>query len=55
MKAFERLAHGLRLAEKAHADFEKAYPNTKIEWPSFYATWLLDNIDVWANDEDIHD
>jgi hypothetical protein len=46
--AVKRLANALRLAEQAHADFEKKHPAGPHEWPEFYAQWLLDNIHLWS-------
>lgn len=42
-KQVEYLARGLRLAEQAHAEYEKrTFPVVKREWPEFYAQWLVD-------------
>lgn len=53
-QAINNLAGALRLAERAHAQREVAeadgsYTGAKIEWPEFYAQWLLDNAHIWAN------
>lgn len=46
------LARALRMAERAHAQFELAEASgkvtEKIEWPEFYARWLFDNLHIWA-------
>lgn len=49
MDRVQLLAHGLRLAEAAHAQYEhNKAPNNKVEWPEFYAQWLFDNVDKWS-------
>jgi hypothetical protein len=49
-KTVKRLADALRMAEKAHAEYEKQHAFPKHEWPEFYAQWLIDNTHIWAHD-----
>lgn len=50
-EAIKRLANALRMAEKAHAEYEKRETEAnRIEWPEFYAQWLIDNTHLWAHD-----
>lgn len=51
-KQVSLLADGLRLAEKAHAEYEKrggdVGETTMYEWPEYYARWLIDNVHIWS-------
>lgn len=47
------LARALRLAERAHAEYETK--GGKDEWPEFYAQWLVDNLHIWSNVHDCAD
>jgi hypothetical protein len=41
----EELAELLRNAEKAHAEFEKSLGHPDADWPSWYAKYVLDNLE----------
>lgn len=45
-KSVKLLSDALRLAERAHAQYE--LKGGKDEWPIFYAQWLMDNVHIWA-------
>jgi hypothetical protein len=40
----EELARLLREAEQAHAAYEKELGERDEDWPSWYATWILDRL-----------
>lgn len=48
------LASALRLAERAHAQYELKFAEQKeltvdeVPWPEFYAQWLFDNLHIWS-------
>lgn len=50
-QAIARFAAALRLAERAHAQYELRQKETgskELEWPEFYAQFLLDNAHLWS-------
>jgi hypothetical protein len=40
----DELARLLREAEQAHAAYEKELGERDEDWPSWYATWILDRL-----------
>jgi hypothetical protein len=48
-KKIELVAMALRGAEAAHKAYESEMENVttpKVEWPQFYAKWLIDNTPI---------
>lgn len=41
----DELAELLRDAEKAHAEYEKSLGHRDDDWPSWYAKYVLDNLE----------
>lgn len=41
----EELAELLRDAEKAHAQYEKSLGHPDDDWPTWYATYVLENLE----------
>lgn len=39
-----KLAQLLRLAEQAHATYEKQLGHSDPDWPTFYASYIVDNL-----------
>ncbi len=41
----EELARLLRDAERAHAEYERELGHRDEDWPSWYAGWILDQLE----------
>jgi hypothetical protein len=41
----DELADLLRDAEKAHAEYEKSLGRSDADWPTWYAKYVLDNLE----------
>ena len=41
----EQLARALREAEAAHAEYERELGHADPDWPSWYATFIVDRLD----------
>lgn len=46
----DELADLLRQAERAHADYERSIGRRDDEWPKWYATYVLDNLEKDGTD-----
>ena len=41
----EQLAHELRAAEAAHAEYERELGRADADWPTWYARFIVDRLD----------